>query len=51
MTSGGETYWLNFATENWISRRVVESEGMRKVGSVVHKRRVLEEIFEMEVSN
>jgi hypothetical protein len=30
--------------ENWISRRVVESEGLRKFGSLVHERRGLEEI-------
>jgi [ribosomal protein S5]-alanine N-acetyltransferase len=39
------------APENWISRRVVESEGLRKVGKEVHERRGLEEIFEMDVSN
>jgi hypothetical protein len=51
MASGRETHWLNFATENWISKTEVESDGMRKFGSVVHKRKVLEEIFEVEVSN
>jgi hypothetical protein len=34
MTRGQETQWLNFAPENWVSRGVVESEGLRKVGSV-----------------
>jgi hypothetical protein len=34
MTRGQETQWLNFSPENWVSRGVVESEGLRKVGSV-----------------
>lgn len=38
------------APQNLISRRVVESEGLRKVGSEVHERRGLEDIFEMDVS-
>jgi [ribosomal protein S5]-alanine N-acetyltransferase len=36
--------------ENWISRRVVEGEGLRKVGRERHERRGLEDIFEMDVS-
>lgn len=36
--------------ENWISRRVVVGEGLRKVGSERHERRGLEDVFEMDVS-
>jgi [ribosomal protein S5]-alanine N-acetyltransferase len=38
------------AEENWISRRVVEGEGLRKVGRERHERRGLEDIFELDVS-
>lgn len=38
------------APENSISRRVVEGEGLKKVGREVHERRGLEDIFEMGVS-
>jgi RimJ/RimL family protein N-acetyltransferase len=39
------------APENLISRRVVESVGLKKVGREVHPRRGLEEIFEIDVTS
>jgi ribosomal-protein-alanine N-acetyltransferase len=36
--------------ENWISRRIVENLGLRKVGCEVHERRGLEDVFEMDVT-
>lgn len=36
--------------ENWISRRVIQGVGMRKVGTERHERRGLEENFVMDVS-
>jgi len=37
--------------EYWISRRVVESEGLRKVGAEVSSRHGLQDVFEIDVSN
>ena len=37
------------AEENFISRRVVESVGLRKVGVEMHERRGLEEVFLLDV--
>ncbi|KAH8787228.1 acetyltransferase gnat family protein [Hyaloscypha finlandica] len=37
--------------EYWISRRVVESEGLRKVGTEVSSRHGLQDVFEIDVSN
>jgi ribosomal-protein-alanine N-acetyltransferase len=50
-TQGVNVLKASVAPENWISRRVVEGEGLRKVGREVHERRGLEEIFEIDVSN
>jgi [ribosomal protein S5]-alanine N-acetyltransferase len=36
--------------ENWISRRVVEGEGLRYVGKEIHPRKGLQNVFEMDVS-
>jgi hypothetical protein len=37
--------------ENWISRKVVESEGLKFVGQQLHPRRGLENVFELHLVN
>jgi [ribosomal protein S5]-alanine N-acetyltransferase len=49
-TQGVNVLRASVAPENWISRRVVEGEGLRKIGREVHERRGLEDIFEIDVS-
>ncbi|KAN0089183.1 hypothetical protein V8E51_019443 [Hyaloscypha variabilis] len=39
------------APDNWISRRIVEGEGLKKVGREVNGRRGIEDIFEVSVSS
>jgi len=38
------------APENWISRRIVEGEGLKNVGTQIHERRGVEDVFELDVS-
>jgi ribosomal-protein-alanine N-acetyltransferase len=49
-TPGVNVLRASVAPENWISRRVVEGEGLSKIRREVHERRGLEDIFEMDVS-
>jgi len=47
---GVEVFRASVAPENWISRRIVEGEGLKKVGRTVHRDGV-DDVFEIGVSS
>ena len=48
-TEGVEVLRATVDPENWISRRIVEGAGLRKVGTQMHEKRGVEDVFDLGV--